>query len=103
MTQLEEEEISGPDIAKFDMELQVVVIHVSDVNHSKRSMRGWAGGLTPTFVPIAASGSWLPVTSSSILLRSRPGRTDCFSFGILLKPQRVSKAIRRVFNKLQRA
>jgi len=41
VTQLEAEKMSGPDVARIDMKLEVVVIPVSDVDRSK----GFYGGL----------------------------------------------------------
>ena len=49
MTQLEEETIGGQDVAKVDMKLEVVVIPVSDVDHSKAFYAGLGWRLDADF------------------------------------------------------
>ena len=49
MTQLEEEKISGPGVAKIDMKLEVVVIPVSDVDRSKAFYGGLGWRLDADF------------------------------------------------------
>lgn len=49
MTQLEEEKTSGPDVAKIDLKLEVVVIPVSDVDRSKAFYGGLGWRLDADF------------------------------------------------------
>jgi catechol 2,3-dioxygenase-like lactoylglutathione lyase family enzyme len=49
MTQLEKEKTSGPDVAKIDLKLEVVVIPVSDVDRSKAFYGGLGWKLDADF------------------------------------------------------
>src|SRR5215470_3091824 len=49
MTQVEEEKISGPEVATIDMKLEVVVIPVSDVDRSKAFYGGLGWRLDADF------------------------------------------------------
>ena len=57
MTQLEEKKRIGFEVTKIDMQLEVIVIPVSDVDRSKRFIRSWGGGWPPTSGSITDSGS----------------------------------------------